>query len=103
MGVVPLAIALAVSFMSAITLLGISAENYAHGTQVTLLYLGGFVGTPIALYFYLPVFYKLKATSVYEVIGRRSISNFFHFLLFFCSSVFRKTFRDEGTSGGQRG
>lgn len=67
MGVVPLAIALTVSFMSAITLLGISAENYVHGTQITLLYLGGFFGTPIALYFYLPVFSHLKSMSVYEV------------------------------------
>lgn len=70
MGVVPLAIALTVSFMSAITLLGFSAENYVHGTQIMLFYLGGFFGTPIVLYFYLPVFAQLNATSVYEVIAR---------------------------------
>lgn len=67
MGVVPLSIALMVSFMSAITVLGISAETYIHGTQVTLLYLGGFFGTPIVLYLYLPVFMELNTMSVYEV------------------------------------
>lgn len=69
MSVVPLAIALTVSFMSAITLLGISAENYAHGTQIVLLYIGGLIGTPIIIYFYLPVFAELRSMSVYEVIG----------------------------------
>lgn len=67
MTVVPLAIALTVSFMSAITLLGISAETYTHGMKIVQLYLGGLLGTPIVLYLYLPVFAKLNTMSVYEV------------------------------------
>lgn len=73
MGVVPLAIALTVSFMSAITLLGISAESYARGTEIMLLYLGGLIGTPITIYFYLPVFAELRVMSVYEVIGPMTV------------------------------
>lgn len=108
MGVVPLAIALTVSFMSAITLLGISAENYVHGTQITLLYLGGFFGTPIALYFYLPVFAQLNSMSVYEVITLDRT------YLLVILELFRKiyveiisvpvsgeTIRDRGTTGHQ--
>lgn len=67
MSVVPLAIALTVSFMSAITLLGISAETYTHGMKIVQLYLGGLFGTPIVLYLYLPVFAELNTMSVYEV------------------------------------
>lgn len=70
MGVVTLAIALTVSFISAITLLGISAENYEHGAQIVLIYLGGIIGTPIILYFYLPVLAEVNTMSVYEVILR---------------------------------
>lgn len=108
MGVVPLAIALTVSFMSAITLLGISAENYAHGTQVTLLYLGGFVGTPIALYLYLPVFYKLDAVSVYEYLEKRfgvkarlvaSAANLLQLLMYTGVVLFAPSLALEATTG----
>lgn len=68
MKIVPLGIALTVSFMSAITLLGISAEVYVHGMIFVLFYLGFVIGTPISMYCYLPVFFELKLMSVYEVI-----------------------------------
>lgn len=67
MSVVPVAIALMVSFMSAITLLGVSAENYMHGTQFVVINLAYLIGTPLVCYAFLPVFFKLKATSAYEV------------------------------------
>lgn len=73
MGVVSLAIALTVSLISAITLLGMSAENYIHGTQIALFYFGSIIGTPIALYFYIPVFSELDTMSVYEVSGREIV------------------------------
>lgn len=68
MKIVPLAIALMVSFISAIALLGISAENYTHGTQFTVHLLGSLFGTPVVAYFYLPVFFELNTMSVFEVI-----------------------------------
>ncbi|XP_076762932.1 putative sodium-dependent multivitamin transporter isoform X1 [Xylocopa sonorina] len=108
MGVVPLAIALTVSFMSAITLLGISAENYVHGTQIMLLYLGGFFGTPIALYFYLPVFVELNTISVYEYLEKRfgmrarlvtSTANFLQLLLYTGVVLFAPSLALEATTG----
>ncbi|XP_050591200.1 putative sodium-dependent multivitamin transporter [Bombus affinis] len=108
MGVVPLSIALMVSFMSAITVLGISAETYIHGTQVTLLYLGGFFGTPIVLYLYLPVFAELNTMSVYEYleirfgVGARllaSTANFLQLLLYTGIVLFAPSLALEATTG----
>ena len=108
MGVVPLAIALTVSFMSAITLLGISAETYTHGMKIVQLYLGGLLGTPVVLYLYLPVFAKLNTMSVYEVynfstrIQLKSLAN--NKLKSYrlpCLLVFRETIRSRSTTSDQ--
>lgn len=64
----PVAVSLMASFMSSITLLGVPSEFYAHGTQFILIDLGYVVLAPVAAYFYLPVFFKLQATSAYEVL-----------------------------------
>lgn len=56
------------TFMSAISLLGVSMENYQFGTLFLVMNLGYGLGTPIAAHLYLPVFFKLQATSAYEVI-----------------------------------
>ena len=67
MSVVPVGIALMVSFMSAITLLGVSAENYTYGTQFVVINLSYLIGTPIVCYCFMPVFFNLGAVSAYEV------------------------------------
>ena len=67
MSVIPVSFSLMASFMSAITLLGVSAENYMFGTQFVVINLSYIVGTPIAAHIFLPVFYKLKIVSIYEV------------------------------------
>lgn len=67
MSIVPIGIALMVSFMSAITLLGVSAENYTYGTQFVIINIAYLIGTPLICYGYLPVFYNLGAISAYEV------------------------------------
>lgn len=69
MSIIPVAFSLMASFMSAITLLGVSMENYSFGTQFVIINLSYGIGTPIAAYGFLPVFYKLQATSAYEVSG----------------------------------
>lgn len=74
MSVPLLAIALMVAFMSAIAMLGISGENYIYGSQFTVVNIGFSLGTPIAAYFYLPVFFKLQNMSVYEVSSYYSLS-----------------------------
>ena len=81
MNVIPLGIALMVSFVSAITILGISAEIYSHGTQFVVHYVGVVIATIIVAYFYLPVFFELKTMSVYEV-SERLISDYALILTF---------------------
>ncbi|KPM08948.1 sodium-dependent multivitamin transporter-like protein [Sarcoptes scabiei] len=73
MSVWPVAFSLMASFMSAITLLGVSSEIYFYGTQFIVINLSYAIGTPITAFVFLPVFYKLKLTSVYEMIFYNSI------------------------------
>ena len=68
MPMLPVAFSLMASFMSSITLLGVSSENYLYGTQFVIINLSYMIGTPIAAYFYLPVFYQLQNASVYQVV-----------------------------------
>lgn len=63
----PVAFSLMASFMSAITLLGVSNENYQFGIQFIAINISYGIASPIAIYLYLPVFYNLRTTSVYEV------------------------------------
>jgi solute carrier family 5 (sodium-coupled monocarboxylate transporter), member 8/12 len=67
MSILPVSFSLMASFMSAITLLGVSNENYMFGTQFIVINLSYGMATPIAAYYYLPVFYKLQGTSAYGV------------------------------------
>lgn len=71
MSIFPIGMALMVSFMSAITLLGVSSENYIFGTQFVVINISYIIGTPIVCYFYMPVFFKLQATSAYEYLEKR--------------------------------
>lgn len=70
-GIIPVAFSLMASFMSAITLFGVSAENYYHGTQFVAINLSYVLGTPIIAYVFLPVFFKLGNLSVYEYLEKR--------------------------------
>uniref|UniRef100_A0A1L8ECI2 Putative sodium-dependent multivitamin transporter n=1 Tax=Haematobia irritans TaxID=7368 RepID=A0A1L8ECI2_HAEIR len=71
MPILPVAFSLMASFMSAITLLGVSAENYQYGTQFVLINISYVIATPAAAYLILPVFYRLKTASVYEYLQLR--------------------------------
>lgn len=55
------------SFMSAITLLGTPAEIYQFGTMYWLVVVSYILVMPATNYLYMPIFYKLQVTSVYEV------------------------------------
>lgn len=67
MSMVPVAFSLMASFMSAITLLGVVQEMYMYGTQFIIINIAYIIATPVVCYFYLPVFFRLQKTSVYEV------------------------------------
>ncbi|XP_058802925.1 putative sodium-dependent multivitamin transporter [Phymastichus coffea] len=71
MGVPTVAVALMVSFMSAITLLGLSTESYTYGAQFAAINLAYVIGTPVISYCYAPVFFNLGAVSAYEYLERR--------------------------------
>lgn len=59
------------SFMSAITLLGVSSENYYYGMQFIVINIAYGIATPIASNLYLPVFFGLQKTSTYEYLELR--------------------------------
>ena len=68
MSIWPVSFSLMASFMSAITILGVSMEVYQFGMIFIVINLAYGFATPIAAYLYLPVFFKLQAASAYEVI-----------------------------------
>lgn len=67
MPVIPVAFSLMASFMSAITLLGVASENYMYSTQFVVINIAYIIGTPIAAFIFLPVFFQMQATSSFEV------------------------------------
>lgn len=70
-GVLPVACSLMASFMSAITLLGVTRETYTFGTQFVVINISYLLSTPIAAYIFLPVFYRLQSASVYKYLEQR--------------------------------
>lgn len=71
MSIFPVAVSLMASFMSAITLLGVSAENYYYGMIFVVINIAYGIATPIASRLYLPVFFGLQKTSTYEYLELR--------------------------------
>jgi len=68
MSVLPVALSLLASFMSAILLLGTPAEIVLYGTQYWMICVSYFFVIPVAAYVFIPIFYRLELTSVFEVI-----------------------------------
>ncbi|KYM76965.1 Ubiquitin carboxyl-terminal hydrolase 46 [Atta colombica] len=71
MRMIPVAIGLMVSYLSAVSLLGVSSENYVYGTQYAVINISYGLATPFAAYFYLPVFFKLGTASTFEYLQKR--------------------------------
>ncbi|XP_049797288.1 putative sodium-dependent multivitamin transporter isoform X6 [Schistocerca nitens] len=71
LGAGPVAFSLMASFMSAITLLGVSSENFVYGAQFIAINLGYGLVTPVAAYLFLPVFFRLQAASAYQYLEMR--------------------------------
>ena len=59
------------SFMSAITLLGVTQENYTYGTQFVVINISYLIATPIAAHVYLPVFFRMQNASAYAYLEKR--------------------------------
>ncbi|XP_022311982.2 sodium-coupled monocarboxylate transporter 1-like [Crassostrea virginica] len=69
--IVPVAISILVSFLSAILILGAPAEMYTKGTQYYLYVFGQMAAVVLATVLFVPLFYPLKLTSMYEYIELR--------------------------------
>ncbi|XP_062610230.1 sodium-coupled monocarboxylate transporter 1-like [Saccostrea cucullata] len=69
--IVPVAVSILVSFLSAILILGAPAEMYTKGTQYYLYLFGQMTAAALAAVLFVPLFYPLKLTSMYQYIELR--------------------------------
>ncbi|XP_056002478.1 sodium-coupled monocarboxylate transporter 1-like [Ostrea edulis] len=69
--IVPVATSILVSFLSAILILGAPAEMYFKGTQYYLYMFGQMTAVVLATVLFVPLFYPLKLTSMYQYIELR--------------------------------
>ena len=68
MNPIPVALSILASFMSAITLLGTPAEMYNYTTIYFYIGIGYLLVIAVSAHIFIPVFYKLRVTSAYEVL-----------------------------------
>ena len=67
MNPIPVALSIAVSFISAVTFLGTTSEAYTNGVMIWLHVLAVFLSALVTGLIFLPVFHRLKVTSANEV------------------------------------
>lgn len=67
MSIIPVAFSLMASFMSAISLMGLTREIYTFGTQFIAINFGYILGTPLSAYLFLPVFFRYIHSNVKNV------------------------------------
>ncbi|XP_070557194.1 sodium-coupled monocarboxylate transporter 1-like [Ptychodera flava] len=89
MNYVPVSFSIMASFVSAIGLLGAPAEVYTYGWIYWMGIWCFAIAIPISAHLYLPVFYKLQVTSIYEYLEVRF--NSATRLLGTCLYIFYKT------------
>lgn len=67
MSCLPVSLSLLATFQSAVAILGAPSEIYTYGTQYWFLGVSYFLGLLIPAHVFIPVFYRLRLTSAYEV------------------------------------
>lgn len=67
MGLFPVTMSLVASFVSAISVLGLPSEIYRFGTLYYMLMVATIPAMILTAHLYLPILYRLKLTSAYEV------------------------------------
>ncbi|RXG70469.1 Sodium-dependent multivitamin transporter, partial [Armadillidium vulgare] len=67
----PIAMSLLTSYVEALSILGHPAEVYAYGIQIYTMVIGMISGILFSSYFFLPMLFPLKLTSVIEYIELR--------------------------------
>ena len=63
----PVSLSMMTSFISGLTLIGSPAELYNHGILYTTVVISVLLSAPIVAFVFLPVFWRLRCTSVLEV------------------------------------
>ncbi|ESO87861.1 hypothetical protein LOTGIDRAFT_179213 [Lottia gigantea] len=71
MSIIPVAVSILVSFMSAILILGTPAEMYTAGTQYFVYLIGMCAAIVISALVFVPLLYPLKITSSFEYLEKR--------------------------------
>ncbi|GFU22022.1 putative sodium-dependent multivitamin transporter [Nephila pilipes] len=71
MSVLPVAFSLMATFMSATVLMGIPAEMYLYGTNMTFMNVGFALGPIISAYVFLPIFFANDVSTAYEYLEKR--------------------------------
>ena len=67
MNILPAAMSLMISYLSAITLLGDAAENYFYGITFLLYIFPAIISILLTAFIFVPLFYPLQITSIQEV------------------------------------
>ncbi|XP_047244172.1 solute carrier family 5 member 6a isoform X2 [Girardinichthys multiradiatus] len=68
MSCLPVSLSLLATFQSAVAILGAPSEVYSFGTQYWFLGCSYFLGLLIPAHVFIPIFYRLRLSSTYEVI-----------------------------------
>ncbi|XP_067672707.1 sodium-coupled monocarboxylate transporter 1-like [Haliotis asinina] len=71
MSIVPVSLSILVTSFSATTLLGMPAEVYTYNTMIWWMCLSASIGLVIAAIVFVPFFYNLNVTSIYEYLDMR--------------------------------
>ena len=71
---VPVALSLTASFLSAITVLGVPAEVYVNSAEFWLIGLGYIPAQTLTCFVIMPLIYRLKLTSGYQVMLQCNIT-----------------------------
>lgn len=71
MSCLPVSLSLLATFQSAVAILGAPSEVYTFGTQYWFLGCSYFLGLLIPAHVFIPVFYRLRLSSAYEVHSSR--------------------------------
>lgn len=84
MGCLPVSLSLIASFQSAVAIIGVPAEIYTYGTQYWFIGFAYILGLIIPAHVFIPVFYRLRLSSAYEVkfsLGFNIINSMFYFVV----------------------
>lgn len=79
----PVSLSLIASFQSAVAIIGVPAEIYSNGTQYWFIGCAYILGLLIPAHVFIPVFYRLRLSSVYQVRYQRFLVVAFKFSIIF--------------------